>query len=98
VKGKRERNLIRQLLLVLNGDQGPRLKHRILHLQAFLFLMHFFNRDLQTGGEVPEVTLGGLLGGQALAEQLALPVHLADDQEGYDEAGKEADSDTEAKE
>jgi len=59
--------------------------------------MHFLNRDLQTVGQVPEVALGGLLGGQALAEQLTLPVHLADDHEGYNEGWKEAEAEGEEK-
>jgi hypothetical protein len=79
----------------LGGGRGPGSEQRVLHLQTFLLLMHFFHRDLQTGGEVPEVTLGGLLSDKAIAEQLTISVHLTSHHEGYDEGWEEAEEEAE---
>ena len=57
--------------------------------------MHFLYGDLQTGGQIHKVALGSLLGSNSLAEQLALPVYLADGYEGYDEGREKAEAEGE---
>ncbi len=57
--------------------------------------MHQGDRGLLLGGEIHEVAPGSFLGGEPLAEQLTLSVHLADDQEGYDERWEDAEAEGE---
>jgi len=66
-----------------------------LNLKALLLLVHFLDRDFEAPALLHEVALRGLLRGQALAEQFTLPIHLADDHEGYDEGWEEAEAEGE---